>query len=146
MEQNTQALPLLRAWVQLSGILKNSRFTKELPYNEAIVMLLLYEQYVTDGMGILSIREITVNTKMLKSQVNRTVNSLESKGLLQRCEGCGDRRVGYVRCVEDQLSVFLQVHNSSLQIAQKIIDIIGAEDAESFIRIVDKLQKSGYSL
>lgn len=146
MEQNTQTLPLLRAWVQLSGILKNSRFTKGLPYNEAIVMLLLYEQYVADGVGILSIREITASTKMLKSLVNRTVNSLESKGLLTRCEGTGDRRVGYIRYVEDQLSVFLEVHNSSLQIAQRIIDIIGPEDAEHFIRIVDKLQQSGYSL
>ena len=53
MEQNEKTLQLLRSWVQLSGILKNSRFTKELPYNEAIVMLMLYEKYQHDaGMGL----------------------------------------------------------------------------------------------
>lgn len=143
---DTQNLQLLRAWVQLSGILKNSRFTKGLPYNEAIVMLLLYERYCLDGEGVLSIKEITASTKMLKSLVNRTVNALESKGLLERCGADGDKRIGHVRCIKEKLDVFLDVHNASLQIAQRISDIIGEEDTRAFIRIVDKLQKSGYSL
>ena len=146
MEQNDQTLALLRAWVQLSGILKNSRFTKELPYNEAIVMLLLYEQFHADGVGILSVKQITASTRMLKSLVNRTVNALEQKGLLERCAGQGDRRIGYVRCVQDQLGVFLRVHASSMEIAQQISNIIGPEDTQAFIRIVDKLTQSGYHL
>ena len=42
--------------------------------------------------------------------------------------------------------VFLEVHNASLRVANGIIDIIGEEDADSFIRIVKKIEKSGYSL
>ena len=145
MEQH-QTLQLLRAWVQLSGILKSSRFTKELPYNEAIVMLMLYEKYQYDGRGILSVKEITTSTKILKSQVNRTLNSLQQKGLLQRCDGEGDKRIAYVRCVEENLDVFLQVHASSMQIAAQIRDIIGPEDTQVFIRIVEKLSQSGYHL
>lgn len=145
MEQ-AQTLQLLRAWVQLSGILKNSRFTKELPYNEAIVMLMLYEKYQQDGVGILSVKEITSSTRMLKSLVNRTINALETKGLLLRCQSEGDKRIAYVRCVEDQLGLFLQVHASSMEIAQQISTIIGPEDTQAFIRIVQKLQQAGYSL
>ena len=145
MEQ-AQTLQLLRAWVQLSGILKNSRFTKELPYNEAIVMLMLYEKYQQDGVGILSVKEITSSTRMLKSLVNRTINALETKGLLLRCKSEGDKRIAYVRCVEDQLGLFLQVHASSMEIAQQISTIIGPEDTQAFIRIVQKLQQAGYSL
>ncbi len=137
-----RSLALIQAWVQLSGILKNSRFTKALPYNEAIVMLLLYQ---ADEQRI-SIREITRKTRMLKSQVNRTINSLEEKGLLERCNGEGDRRVGHVRCVRERLDVFLQVHAASLDIANNISQIIGPEDTDAFIRIVDKLAKSGYHL
>jgi DNA-binding MarR family transcriptional regulator len=146
MENNEKTLELLRSWVQLSGILKNSRFTKELPYNEAIVMLMLYEKYQMDGRGILSVKEITSSTRMLKSLVNRTINSLEAKGLLARCQGEGDRRIGYVRCVEEKLGVFLQVHASSMEIADHIRQIIGPEDTEAFIRIVYKLSESGYHL
>lgn len=146
MTQEDQRLTLLRSWVQLSGILKNSRFTKDLSYNEAIIMLMLYEKYQHDGIGILSVKDITSSTRMLKSLVNRTLNSLEAKGLLQRCEGEGDRRISYVRCVQDQLGVFLQVHASSMEIAGHIADIIGPDDTEAFIRIVSKLAQSGYHL
>lgn len=137
-----QYLALIQAWVQLSGMLKNSRFTKELPYNEAIVMLQLYQS----GGKAISIKEITASTHMLKSQVNRTINSLEEKGLLERCEGEGDRRIGYVRPAKEGLSVFLQVHASSMEIAKDIGSIIGPEDTEHFIRIVNKLSQSGYHL
>ena len=141
-----QASLLLKAWVKLSSILKNSRITKGLMYNEATIMLLLYDRYLQDGMGMISIKEITAETKMLKSLVNRTINSLEKKGLLERCEGNGDKRVIYVKCIQEKLPVFLEVHNSSLRLAQGIIGIIGPEDAETFIRIVQKLENSGYHL
>ena len=137
-----KSLALIHAWVQLSGILKNSRFTKGLGYNEAIVMLQLLE---SNGSPI-SIKEITTKTRMLKSQVNRTVNALVSKGLLQRCEGQGDRRICYVRAVKEKLDVCLNVHASSVEIAKKIGNIIGPEDTEAFIRIVNKLALSGYHL
>ena len=68
---------LINAWVKLSAIVKNSRITKGLMYNEAIVMLILYERYQKDGKGVSSIREITKETIMLKYLVNRTINSLE---------------------------------------------------------------------
>lgn len=140
MEDNS--LALIQSWVQLSGILKNSRFTKELPYNESIVMLQLYQA----GGNPISMKEIITNTRMLKSQVNRTVNALEAKGLLERCDGEGDRRLGYVRSVQDKLDVFLQVHASSMEIAKSISLIIGPEDTQAFIRIANKLAQSGYHL
>ncbi len=137
---------VLLSWVKLSGILKNTRITKGLMYNEAIVMLLLYNRYRKDGEGLISIKEITQETKMLKSLVNRTVNSLEKKNLLKRCENGNDRRVIYVKCVEENLDVFLGVHNSSLELVQNIIDIVGTEDAQAFIRITQKIENSGYKI
>lgn len=135
-------LHLIQSWVQLSGILKKSRFTKALPYNEAVVMLQLYQA----GDAPLSIKEITAGTRMLKSQVNRTINALEEKGLLERCPSQGDRRIGYVRLCKDNVELFLQVHSASMEIARQISDIIGPEDTVHFIRIADKMARSGYHL
>lgn len=146
MYEPTQPELVLRSWVSLSGILKNNRITKGLQYNEAIIMMLLYNRYKEDGTGLISIKEITTTTKMLKSLVNRTINSLEEKQLLKRCESDGDRRIQYVKCVEDKLDLFLGVHNQSLALAENIINIIGKEDAEAFIRIVKKIEESNYSL
>jgi len=146
LEEITQSELLLASWVRLSGIIKNSRITKGLMYNEAVVMYILYMRYRSDGDGIISIKEIVERTRMQKSLVNRTVNSLEEKGLLLRCESEIDRRMTYVKCVREKLDTFLKVHEESLAIADNIIDIIGPEDAEAFIRIVYKLEEADYSV
>ena len=137
---------LIKSWVKLSAIVKNSRITKGLVYNEAIVMLHVYERYREDGEGIISIKEITKETKMLKSLVNRTVNSLEQKGFLERCEKQGDKRMVYVKCITERLETFLIIHKGSIDIATEIINIVGEEDTNAFIRIVNKLEKAGYNL
>ncbi len=146
MAETTREDRLLRAWVKLSGILKNNRITKGLMYNEATVMLLVYNRYMEDGEGLISVKEIIKETNMLKSLVNRTLNSLEKKGLILRLRGEGDRRMLYIKCVKEKLDVFLAVHRSSLKVANGIIEIIGEEDAENFIRIVKKIEGAGYSL
>ena len=144
MENKKQAKNLLDAWVKLSGLLKNTRITKGLMYNEATVMLILYKKYTEDGEGIVSVRDIVFQTNMLKSLVTRTVTDLEKKGLLERCEAddSPDKRIRYVRCVKEKLDIFLEVHESSLALSEKILNVIGKEDAQAFVRIVKKIEKA----
>ncbi len=148
MSDTHKAERLIKAWVTLSGIIKNCRITKGLMYNEAIVMMILYNKFKETGVGIVSIKEITAATKMLKSLVNRTVNSLEKKGFLERCNdhNSPDKRMVYVKYVEDRFDTYLSVHNGSIEIAENIIKIIGSDDADALIRIADKVEKSGYTL
>lgn len=146
LKDKKQSEKLLASWIKLSGMVKNSRITKGLMYNEAVVMHFLYERYKTDSKGIVSIKEIVERTKMLKSLINRTINSLEEKGLLLRCEDQGDRRISFVRCVPEKLDTFFEVHKESLKVAESIIEIIGEKDAEAFIRIVSKLESADYCI
>lgn len=145
MPSKNRAEDLLLAWVKLTAIVKNSRITKGLVYNEAVVMLCLYRRYKEDGEGLVSVKELLRNTGMLKSLLNRTINSLEEKGLLIKEKGRGDRRTLYVKCVKDKLDLFIKVHGGSLEVAEKIMNIIGEEDTERFIGIVEKIEASGYS-
>lgn len=146
MKDKTQEEQLLESWVALSSILKNNRITKGLMYNESIVMLLAYRKYEHTQSQKISIKEIIQQTNMKKSLVNRTVNSLIEKNLLERCESEDDKRVQYVRCVKENIETFLLVHEESLQIVREIIAIIGEEDTERFIAIVNKLRYSGYKI
>ncbi len=146
MSQNEKSEALLLAWVKLTSIVKNSRITKGLMYNEAVVMLCLYRRFKEDGDGIVSVKELLKSTGMLKSLLNRTINSLEEKGLLEKVKGTSDRRTLFVKCVKEKLDVFIKVHSSSLEVAEKIMSIIGEEDTERFIGIVEKIEASGYSL
>lgn len=140
MEQKTEPLgeALITSWVRLTSTLKNSRLTQGLNYNEAIVMNIAYRRYREDGEGLVAFKEIVKETKMLKSLVNRTIDSLGEKGLLERAEGA-DKRTTFVRPVKEKLGEFLSVHEQSLSIAQSVVDIIGEEDARTFVRITERI-------
>ncbi len=143
MENNLQN-DLIMSWVKLSGIIKNNRITTGLKYNEAIVMLILYSRYLKDDVGLTSVQDIIKETGMLKSLVNRTLGNLEQKGLIEYSVGESDRRTRFVKCVKERLDVFLAVHSSSLAVSQNIIDIIGEQDTNTFISIVEKLANADY--
>lgn len=130
---------LIASWVRLTGILKNTRLTQGMIYNEAIVMLIVNRKYEEDGVGLVSFKDIVNETKMLKSLVNRTIDSLVRKGMLERSDGEADRRTTFVRPIPENLGPYLAVHRRTLLMVQEIIDIIGEEDARTFIRLAEKL-------
>ena len=132
---------LIIAWVKLTGLLKNTRMTRGMIYNEAIVMMIAYNRFRQDGEGLVSFKEIVSQTQMLKSLVNRTIDSLVSKGFLERCDGV-DKRTTFVKPVVKNLGPFLEVHNRSLALARSIIGVIGTEDAETFVKISSKIAEA----
>ncbi len=137
---------LILAWVKLSRIVKNNRITTKLKYNEAIIMLTVYSRYLKDGVGLTSVQDIIKETGMLKSLVNRTLGELEKKELIMFEQGTADRRTKFVKLVKEKIDIFLSVHNSSLDVSQNIIDIIGKQDTATFISIVQKLEDADYKV
>lgn len=129
---------LALAWVRLTGALKNTRIPQGMIYNEAIVMLLAYHRYLEDGKGELSFKEITNETKMLKSLVNRTIDSLVNKGLLMRLESI-DKRTTLVCLVPEKLEVYLEVHRKTIALVESIVELIGEDDARAFVRLAGKI-------
>jgi len=129
---------LLTAWIGINGFFKDSRMTQNLTYNEAIVMKLVYDQYRSDNQGRIPVQSILKRTNMLKSLVNRTIDSLCTQGYLVKERSGSDARALYVRPVPQRLSDFLEIHQQSLDIVQAVIDTIGLEDAEQFVRICEK--------
>ena len=135
---------LIISWVRLTGLLKNIRLTRGMIFNEAVIVLIAYRRYRQDGVGVVSFREICDETKMLKSLVNRTIETLVQKGLLARYDGEEDRRTTYVRPIPENLNTYLHVHEKTLALAAKIIEIIGTEDAEAIVRVTNKLLEAGF--
>lgn len=130
---------IISAWVKLTGILKNTRITQDMIYNEAIVMNLVYNKFSEDGEGLVSFKEIVNSTQMLKSLVNRTIDSLVRQGYLEKVDG-QDKRTTFVRA--KNLDGYLKEHEKTLCLVRNIIQTIGVEDAEAFVRIADKIAAS----
>ena len=137
---------LLEAWIGINGMLKDSRITRDLTYNEAIVMKLVYSRFQADGTGRTAVRYIREQTNMLKSQMNRTINALCDQGYLCKERDPEDLRSLFVRPVPERMPDFLSVHTQSLELAQRIIAIIGEDDAEAFVRMYGKLAAAGVRL
>ncbi len=127
---------IITAWVKLTGILKNTRITQDMIYNEAIVMNIVYNRYLEDGEGLVSFKEIVKRTQMLKSLVNRTIDSLVKQEYLEKTDGA-DKRTTFVRA--KNLDGYMREHEKTLALVRGIIETIGEEDAEAFIRIADKI-------
>lgn len=137
MEENRELLEnLIVSWIRLTGVLKNTRITKNMIYNEAIIMNLVYRRYREDGKGLVSFKEIVAETGMLKSLVNRTIEGLVQKGSLARSDG-EDKRTTFVRPLD--LSEYEAEHQKTLAMVEGIVKEIGEDDARAFIRLSEKI-------
>lgn len=137
---------VIAAWVKLTGILKNTRITQGMIYNEAIVLLIVNRRYEEDGVGLVSFKEIVNETHMLKSLVNRTIESLVRKGLLERSDGEQDRRTTYVKPIPENFTEYHALHKRTLAMVEELIGIIGTEDAEAFVRLTNKIVEANFSV
>lgn len=137
---------VLTAWIGLNGLLKDSQMTRGLTYNEATTMKLVYDRYRTDGEGRTPVQYIIRQTRMLKSQVNRTLNSLCDQGYLVKERDAEDARNLFVRPDPARLEDFLAVHRHSLSLVQAVIHVIGESDAAEFVRICGKLSAAAPEL
>lgn len=146
MEDEVLQEQMLSAWIGLNALLKDTRVTKSMSYNEAIVMHVVLENYQKDGIGLTPVSQIISQTRMLKSLVNRTINKLYVQGYLEKRKDSEDGRMLSVLPVKEKLPEFLEVHRHSLDLARKAIDVIGKEDAARFIDIAQKLMNARLDL
>ncbi len=142
MEENEALVEdIIASWVRLTGVLKNTRLTDGLLYNEAIIMNIVYRKYKEDGVGKVSFKDLVIETSMLKSLVNRTIDSLVARGLLKKISGENDRRTTFVLPVEENLPEYIELHRHTVEMVGQIVEIIGKDDAEAFVRLSNKLAK-----
>ena len=88
---------LLAAWLRLTTVIDNQRLAvscaadqPRLPFNEAMVCGLLYAAQASGES--LTASGLCRRTRILKSQMNAILRSLERKGALSRRRSDGDRR------------------------------------------------------
>ena len=82
---------VIAAWMQLIAAVENRRVVSGLSFNEALVCNLLARR--REEGGCLTASELCVKTRILKSQMNAILRSLEDKGVITRTPSPADRRV-----------------------------------------------------
>lgn len=128
---------LLGAWLRLSTSVINSRIVSEMSYNESLICAILYK---TSKLGLsITATELCQATHILKSQMNRTLNQLEDKGLIRRERSAADKRQVLITFDLEHAQQYEKQHKDILKIIDYIIEELGAEDTAQAIRILNRI-------
>ena len=125
---------LLHAWLRVSTSIVNSRIVSELSYNETLVCNALYRNMMEQGEKPLTATDLCGKTNMLKSQMNRTLNLLEVKGLIARQRSTEDKRQVFVMFKKDRADAYEEQHARILKLLDGIINELGAEKTDETVR------------
>lgn len=120
---------LLGAWLTLSSVVNNDRIVSNMPFNEAHVCNLLYRQQLYEPDCYLTATELCARTRMLKSQMNKVLVSLENRGMIERFPSPEDRRKAYIRLRPENLALFEDQHAESIALIDHAIQRLGPETA-----------------
>ena len=121
---------LLGAWLRLSTSIVNPRIVSELSYNETLVCNVLYRNQMEAAAAPLTATDLCNATKMLKSQMNRTLNLLEAKGLICKSRSEVDKRQVFITLDIVHADTYIRQHERILKLLDDIIARLGEEKAE----------------
>ncbi len=125
---------LITDWLLISNIIKNNRIINDLPYSEVIIISILKR-----NKGEMSFKDLVTTSKILKSQLTRTIKSLEEKRLIKKITSENDKRLKTIYLTKQGSEAYDSFHIKSLELSKEIIDILGSQDTEILINIFEKV-------
>lgn len=130
---------LLNAWLRLSTSVVNTRWVSEMSYNESLICNILYQHLRQNPEQKITATDLCRETKMLKSQMNRTLNLLESRNIIRKERSSEDKRQVWISLDWDQAELYKSQHERILKLVDTVIEKIGEEDAIAAVEIITKL-------
>ena len=120
---------LLSVWLQLTNVIDNHRLADGMPFNEALVCGLLAGGCRTAG-------DLCAETRILKSQMNAILRSLEAKGIIQRQRSQQDRRCYELRLLPEGYTRYAGGHRQALALVDRLIDAMGEEKIRTLLPLL----------
>ena len=121
---------LLEAWLRLSCVIDNQRLAADFPFNEALVCGLLSQG------GCRTASELCARTRILKSQMNAILRSLESQGVIARQRSQEDRRRVELRLLPAGLERYRASHRQALDTVDRLINGMGEDAARQLLPLL----------
>ena len=132
---------VLNAWLKLSTTICNERISSELPYNESLICGILHRNAVENPEKQMTATELCEQTNIQKSQMNRTLNSMEEKGLIDRIRSKKDKRQVFVKINMENAKVYENQHKKVLDIVDTVLEKVGKEKAEEIVQLFTLISK-----
>lgn len=125
---------LLDSYLRLCTAISNERVVSQLPYNEALICNLLYRR----GARLYTATELCEETRMQKSQMARTLNEMEEKGLILRSRSQSDRRQVLVELHPEKAELFFRQHAMTLEVVDAISSRLTPEKCQALVSLLNE--------
>lgn len=135
MKKNEQ---VLEAWLQMTTVINNERITPDLPYNESMICRYLYQNQDLN----VTATDLCNYMRMQKSQMNRTLTSMEKKKLITRIRSEKDTRKIYITLNDSMIRIYKKQHEKILKIVDELFDKIGYERQPEVIELFDLITQT----
>lgn len=126
---------VLSAWLKLSTTICNERIVSEMPYNESLICSILHHNALEHPDKKITATELCERTNIQKSQMNRTLNSMEQKGLIFRKRSEKDKRQVFVTMNMENAEVYECQHKKILNFVDAVLEKVGKDKAEEIIQL-----------
>lgn len=120
---------LLDAWLALTSTLWNTRIVSSMTYNECHILGILL-RHQSDAVPQTA-TDLIARTHLLKSQMNKVLTALETKGFITRERAQTDRRMVYIHLTPEGETAYCQEHARIDAFLEKVIQRIGEDKALS---------------
>ena len=120
---------LLSVWLQLTNVIDNERLVEGMPFNEALVCGLL-------SGGCRTASELCAETRILKSQMNAILRSLEEQGVIARQRSQEDRRRVELQLLPAGLERYRASHQKALNTVDRLIGGMGEDKARQLLPLL----------
>lgn len=129
---------VLNAWLRLLLAVDSERLVKDMPFNEAVILNILYHNQDEK----VTATELCEITGMMKSQMNRTLNSMEEKGLIRKVRSESDKRQVYLSIDENHYDSYLKMHEKILGIVDRIASNLSEDEIKEVIRVFNMVAEA----
>lgn len=118
---------LLEAWLNLSSTLWNTRIVTSMTFNEAHVLgILLRHDAEADPI---TATDLIRRTRLLKSQMNKILTTLEKQQMISRVRAESDKRLIYIYLTQKGKHAYLDEHKKAEGILSELIERLGEQRA-----------------
>ena len=126
---------ILSAWLNLSSTICNEKIVSEMSYNESVICGILHQNATKHPEKQLTATELCLQTNMQKSQMNRTLNLMEKKGLIFRRRSEKDKRQVFVTMNMENAAIYERQHEKILGFVDSVMEKVGKDRAEEIIQL-----------
>ncbi len=125
---------LLTTWLKLSNTINNDRLVTGLSFNEAMVCGFIAKAQKENRF--LTASDLCAETRILKSQMNAILRSLEEKGMLARQRSQQDLRQIELQLLPDGQERYMQTHQQVLSLVDRLMGDMPEEDIRTLISLL----------